>query len=260
MKLRQVFFTLLFLFMTSQFCLGQEKPKAVLVNEFGKVCSEELMALYDGFFVELQNYPTTTGYIIFYGDNSAEGRNLKFINYLNKFYPNARGFDKTRLSLIRGKNQNQMKIQFWVAPAGANPPIPKANFVEEKITSTKLFDKNWADFNKESDKLDIYSNGFFELGCEFSPNRNAFAKVLLSNRELTGYLIIYTKFGKGKTYANKISTFALKELIKDFKIPQNRIKAIYGGQREEPQIEFWLVPKDDKLPAPTPNKKPKVKN
>ncbi len=148
-----------------------------------------------------------------------------------------------------------MKIQFWVVPAEANPPQPQNKFILEKVTSTTRFDKSWADFNKDNGKLDIYSNGFLDLGCDFSPNQNAFAKTLLSNDELTGYLIIYTKFGKNKKYADRIASFALRELTKTFKVPRNRLKAIYGGNRKEPEIEFWFVPKDKMLPELKPDSK-----
>lgn len=251
MKAQKILLVLICLFAVSQFSFGQKKPQAVLLDEFGKICSEDLMARFDGYFYQLNSDPTAIGYFIFNGDESAEGRNLNFIYYLSEFYPKMRGFDKTRLALLRGKNQGEMKVQFWVVSAGANPPQPQNKFISEKIISTTLFDKSWADFNKDYGKLDVYSKGFLDLGCDFSPNRSAFAKTLLSNDELTGYLIIYTKFGKNKKYADRIANFALRELTKTFKVPRNRLKTIYGGNREEPGIEFWFVPKDKMPPKPT---------
>ncbi len=70
-----------------------------------------------------------------------------------------------------------------------------------------------------------------------------------------GNLIVYTKFGKGKTRANQISNFAVKDLVRNFKIPRNRLKTLFGGNREEPEIEFWLVPKGDVPPKLIPDKK-----
>jgi len=258
MKLYQLFSTFLLLTCISQFCLAQETAQAHLIDELGKPCSEDLMARLDNYFIQLNNDPTAIGYIVFYGDKSIEETNLNFIKILTEIYPNRR-FDKTRLSLLRGENRDSMKIQFWIAPAGTNPPEVEKGFVSEKYTSTKPFDKNWADFTRWSGKLEIYNDGFFDLGCDFSPNREAFAKILLSNPELTGYLIVYTKFGKGKTRANQISNFAVKDLVRNFKIPQNRLKTIYGGNREEPEIEFWIVPKNAKPPVPKPEVKSKVK-
>jgi hypothetical protein len=215
------------------------------------------MARYDYFFVKLRDNPTAMGYIIFYGDGSVEGRNLNFIKYLTEFYPKIRRFDKSRIALLRGENQSQMKVQFWIVPIGTNPPKPNKEFVKEKINATTLFDKNWADFNRWSGDLDIYSNGFFELGCEFSPNAGAFAKTLLSNPELNGYLIVYTKFGKGAKRGNQVANFAVQDLVKNYKVPRNLLRATYGGNRAEPEIEFWFVPKGDKPPVPTPSNRSK---
>lgn len=247
---------LVFVYASFHVCFGQEQaPEAVLIDEFPKICSEDLMARYDGFMSELQNNPSAMGYIVLYGDSSAEGRNLNFIWYLTDFYPRIRGFDKSRIQLMRGANETKMKVQFWLVPAGAEAPSPDKKFIEEEITSTTLFDKNWADFNKWSGALDIYSNGFLELGCEFSPNRAAFAKTLLEKPELKGYVVIYTEFGKSKKYAERIGKFAVNELVKAYKMPRNRLVTVYGGNRKEPEIELWFVPKNGNPPPLAPDKK-----
>jgi hypothetical protein len=254
MKLHKLFFTLLLILLTDQIYFGQENPQAQLIDEFGKACNEEFLAKSDAFLVGLNNDPTATGFIIFYGDKLYEGRNLNYIRAFDS-YISIRKFDKTRILILRGENQGEMKTQFWIVPAGASPPKPETEFIESKIIKTTLFDKNWADFNRDFGKLDIYSDGFDDLGCEFSPNRKGFAGKINSNPELTGYLVIYTKFGRGKAHADKIASFALRELIREFKISRNRLKIIYGGNRKEPEIEFWLAPKGSNPPTPTPQKR-----
>jgi len=268
MKLRRLFFTFLLLLAAFQVCFSQEKPKAVLFSEFGKVCSGEFTAHLNAYIKEIANNPTMTGYLIFYGEKSLpEGKNQNYYRatqYLLRF----RRFDISRIVFSRGENRETMLTQFWIVPAGASPPIPDKSFVEHKVVSTTLFDNGFADFNRfyehldiyinafvDYDNLDIYGNAFLVSGCDFSPNRNAFAKVLLANKNLDGHLIIYTKFGKGKNRAKRIANFALKELVENFKIPPTRLKTIYGGNRGEPEIEFWLVPKDEKPPVPKPDAK-----
>jgi hypothetical protein len=260
MKLRRFLFAFLISLAAFQFCFSQEKPKAVLLDEFGKFCSEEFSARLDAYISELFNNPTSAGYIVFYGEKTLpEAKNQHYSNatkYLTRF----RRIDMSRIMILRGENRNEMLTQFWIVPVGAIPPKPEKAFVESKITSTKLFDNGYADFNRDAGNLDIYVNGFLDLGCDFSPNRDAFAKILLSNRNLNGYLIIYTKSGKGRKRAAQVANFALKELIRDFNVPRIRLKTLYGGNREAPEIEFWLVPKNDKPPVPKPDVKSKVKN
>lgn len=245
MKIKEMFISFSILLFAVQVFFAQETPKAELIDEFGKLCSEEVMANYDNYMFHLQNNPSATGYFVFYGNDSMEGTNLTFIKYLTEIYPTLRRYDKSRIVLIRGENRGEMKTQFWIVPAGAIPPIPEKKFVQEKITSTTRFDKNWADFHKWFAKLEIYDNGFFDLGCEFSPNVNEFARILLTEKDLTGYLVIY---GNNKKRAEKVAKFAVNDLVKTNKIPRNRLKTIYGGKSEEPQIEFWFVPKGNKPP------------
>lgn len=243
MSFVRIIVSLIAIFVSFQDGFSQEKSNPVLIDEFGKICSEELMARYDNFLNALNNQPNATGYFLFYGDKSVEGRNLNYISYLTEVYPWNRGFDKNRFILLRGKNQDQMKVQFWLVPAGTSPPKPEEEYIESRITSTTLFDKNWADFHRWYGELEIYQMGFLDLGCEFSPNIEAFAEKLLSNPELTGYLVVYTKFGRGAKRGNQVGNFALKDLIKYRKVPRNRLKMIYGGNRKEPEIELWFVPK-----------------
>lgn len=259
MKLQKAFFFSAVLWFALIPCFGQEKSVAVLHDEFGKICSEDLMSRYDGYMVRLYNEPSAMGYFVFYGEENFEGRNLNFIEYLKSIYPTRRGFDKTKLVLRRGANRPQMHIQFWVVPAGADAPKPVKEFVPEKIASTTLFDKNWADLYRDeySKRREIYVNGFYDLGCEFSPNVKEFAEILFANPELTGYLVVYTKFGKGAKRGNQVAAFAVRDLVKNYKVPRARLKTIYGDNREEPEIELWLVPKGDKPPAPKPAKKQK---
>jgi hypothetical protein len=44
--------------------------------------------------------------------------------------------------------------------------------------------------------------------------------------------------------------------VNNYKVPRNRLKTIYDGNREEPEIELWFVPKGNKPPTPKPDSKP----
>lgn len=254
MKSQKLLPALAVLFLTLINAFGQETPQAQLVDSFGKLCSEEFLARNDAFLVGLQNNPTATGYIVFYGANSLEGKNLIYLEIL-KNHSRMRKFDSTRIKILRGENRDEMQVEFWIVPAGASAPTVDQEYKVEKITAPMLFDNGYADFYKLFGKLAIYDDSFFyDWGCGISPNRKDFAKTLLSNPELTGYLVVYTKFGKGVKRGNQMAAFAVRDLTKNYKIQQNRLKTIYGGNRREPEIEFWFVPKGDRPPAPTPDK------
>jgi hypothetical protein len=256
MNLRKpvIFFAIALL--ASKVVFSQETNKAVLIDEFGKLCSEDFMARADQFYIHLQNDPNAIGYIVFTGDRKFEGRNVYWVNAMTVWYPRIMKRDLSRIVLVRGENQDDMKVQFWLVPAGATPPKPDKEFKPSVITETILFDRGWADLHlDESKHLEIYSNGFFDNGCEFPPNVGALARTLLENPDLTGYLITYTKFGRGARRGIQVGRFAVNNLGKEHKIPRKRLKMIYGGSRKQAEVELWLVPKGQKPPIPTPGKK-----
>ncbi len=257
MRLPKILIAVFFVLAFSPLGFGQEKPKAQLSAELGKICSEYLMAHYDLFLADLQNHPGDLGYIVFYGDRSLEGINLNYIRFVGVNYPRFRGFPIERLIIARGADRDEMKIQLWRVPPGAELPEPERKFVAEKIAATTLFDRNWADFHKSiTNEFGIYSNNFYEAnGCDFSPNAVDFADILLKNPELTGYLIVYGKIGNGKRRADRVAAFAVDDLVRNYKVPRTRLKAVYGGNRREPEIELWFVPRGEKPPAP--DQKPK---
>ncbi len=228
---------------------AQEKSEATLIDEFGKICSEDLMARYDNLLIQLQNEPSSKGYIIFNGENSQEGTNILYSGYVSKIYPSMRGYNLNRLVFIRGKNSDTMQTKFWIVPDGAKPPEIKNIFQSQKINSTTRFQETYAELFKYPDSGLSFVNGFYDLGCNFAPNLQDFAKILLSDDNLTGYLIIYGS----KKQAKKIKNFSVKALVKTYKVPQKRLKTIYGERREEAEIEIWFVPNGDK--PPTPNKR-----
>lgn len=239
--------------LASKFVFSQEPPKAVLIDEFGKLCSEDFMARADQFYIHLQNDPNAIGYIVFRGDRKFEGRNIYWVSAMTVWYPQTMRRDLSKFVLVRGENQDDMKVQFWLVPAGATPPKPDKEFKPSKITETTHFDRNWADFYwDESGRAQIYSIGFFDLGCEFPPNVGQFARVLLSDKSLTGYVMVYTAPNRGTKRGNMVGRFAVNDLVKTHKVPRNRVKMIYGGSRGKPEIELWFVPKGQKPPVPAP--------
>lgn len=241
---------------------AQHLASSRLYRDFGKVCNEEVQAVMDGFLGELRAFENSKGYIVFHGDRNAEGRNVYYIGYMLKYYPASRKIDESKLILLRGEDREKMSVQFWIVPAGGQAPNVEKEFTAPIINETSLYDRNWADFYNGIEGKGprmIYQPGFFELGCEFPPNAGGFAQVLLENPDLTGYVITYTKFGRGAKRGNAVSQFAVNELVRDYKVPRKRLKMIYGGNRTEPEIEFWLLPKGGKPPIPTPEKRTKAR-
>ena len=237
------------------FCLGangQEPPTAVLVDEFGVLCSEELLARYDYFLGQVHANTTAKGLIVFYGDETSEGRNISLYRFIKDWYPKVRQFQGQKLEFVRGFNQRQTKIEFWLVHEGALKTSVRP-YQPFEIRSTTRYDVVRGDFHKIKGRTYFYFDGFYELGCDFGPNIFGFSQHLRTDRDLTGYLVVYSEFNKGKRYADRVITYALKHLVKNSRLPRSRFKTIYGGERKNTEVEFWLVPKGNPPPNLIPN-------
>jgi len=255
-KLKIAIITIYALLLTAQFCFGQNDQKeSVIFSELkDQYCSEYLDAELDRYLFELQSNTSIKGHIVFYGKNAQEGRNIQYLNALKSFITH-KNFDPDRVIVNRGENLDKMIMQFWIVPHGASAPKLEKIFVNEKINSVTRFDAAWADWHKwTGSEWTIYSYSFVNWGCEMDLNMKSFAEILNSQTQLTGYLVVYTGSGKGKNQGRKVTNFAIKELTKQYKVPKSRLKTIYGGNRNEPELELWFVPNGNAPPLPSPDK------
>ncbi|HQZ98254.1 MAG TPA: hypothetical protein PLP21_18185 [Pyrinomonadaceae bacterium] len=232
----------------------QKSLEAIPVDEFGEVCSEDLMARMDNFLNQINNNPTARGVVIFHGRTDTEGRNQKLADYIAR-RPTRPGIELPRLPIIRGENRSKQFIQFWLVPAGAPEPKPDRPHLPNAYTETSLFDRSPVGFHRWEGVLDIYDDGFYDLGCNFSPNKDVFAEILNANRNVNAVLIVYTDAETRKD-GLKLASWAINDLVKNHKVSRSRVRAIFGGLRKEAEIEFWLVPKGKPNPAARPNLDP----
>jgi hypothetical protein len=229
---------------------AQESPKAVLIEEVGETCSEYLMAVFDAFRVELDNHPTSEGLVVVHGDRSTEGRSRAYVRWLDS-YRTSRAIDKSRFPVVRAADREDLKIEFWRIPSGAERPHFETFSPKDWTKGTQMFDRSWAEFYRDEGELEIFSNSFFDLGCQFWPDTSTYSMILSANPSLTGILVVYAKAGAGKRTADRLSQFARNYLIRRHRVPPSRIKTLYGGERENGEIEFWLVPPGGEPPTLT---------
>ena len=100
-----------------------EKPKARLIDEFGKLPDDEVKARIESLYRELANNPGSQGYIINYGTDreiaNRERQIRKAIDFLR--------LDASRVTLVRGganPNGTGVWTKVWIVPPGADNPTP----------------------------------------------------------------------------------------------------------------------------------------
>ena len=95
-------------------------------DEFPDISRNDEKARLDNFGIELQNDPTSTGYVIVYPAKSGGKRGevqqhaARVIDYL----VNSRNLDQHRLVTLVGPARDQLSVELWITPQGATAPNP----------------------------------------------------------------------------------------------------------------------------------------
>ena len=112
-------------------------------DEFGDINCEDEYARLDNFVVQLQNTPSSQGYIIFYGGRRFRGRLPRKgeaavrAARLKSYLVNRRGMAAERTVVINGGYQETFLVELWIVPAGALPPEPHSTVPASKIKFRK---------------------------------------------------------------------------------------------------------------------------
>jgi hypothetical protein len=105
-------------------CSTSVKTKVVIeprkFDEYGNIRFNDEKARLDNYAIQLQNEAGSQGYIIAYGGCEGEGqaRADRAKNYL----VNTRGIEAGRITAMDGGCREDLTVQLWVVPTGANPP------------------------------------------------------------------------------------------------------------------------------------------
>lgn len=95
-------------------------PKPVPIDEFGPLANDDVRNRLDQFFIELQNNPNDTGYIINYGPPRLVAARERLIRNHITF----RRFDPSRIVIVNGGEEPEIRTSLWRVPVGAQPPTP----------------------------------------------------------------------------------------------------------------------------------------
>lgn len=94
-------------------------------DEFPEISRNDEKARLDNFVIELQNDPTSVGYLIIYPgvrdrSGAAQTRAAGIVDYI----VNSRGLEARRIITLVGPAREQSMVQLWASPQGAQPPKP----------------------------------------------------------------------------------------------------------------------------------------
>lgn len=225
---------------------GQGEPKAVLHDEFSNAfCSEIIKLKLDILLATLSDKPESIGYIVANADAAMPGR---FHKYFRTFQNHVRyrRFDPDRIKYFRGPDKDSLWVQLWVVPKGAASPEVELRFQQKPIIDPVLFDAS---------EITSVKNGEVEFGgdwggepCDFGLDLNMFAIYLGGNPELEAYLVASSASRRERSKAQSALRLTAAKLAKEHGILRSRIKTLFAGDKENSEMQLWLVPKDTKPP------------
>lgn len=104
------------------------EKKVIVAREFDECnnCAfDDQKARLDNLAVELQNDPSTRGYIIAYGGRmSPLGQVEKLMTRARDYLITQRGIDASRLVIVNGGFREEDSVELWIVPSGAAAPQP----------------------------------------------------------------------------------------------------------------------------------------
>ncbi|MFL6256774.1 MAG: hypothetical protein ACJ74T_17350 [Pyrinomonadaceae bacterium] len=98
-------------------------PLARKVDEYGNIKFNDEKARLDNYAIELQNDPTAQGYLVCYGGRTGRtGEAQRRCDRAKNYLVSTRGIDAARIVTVDGGFREELTVELWVVPSGANPP------------------------------------------------------------------------------------------------------------------------------------------
>lgn len=162
------------------------------------------------------------------------------------------------------KNKALLIERNYLELAGAEIPEPEES-VEETETEV-VWDgtvEPVAPFKSSETNTEKENQTGAEIEEETAPEEEFFewtsgyfANILKEDKSARGRVIFYAdETVYDLTKARAIVEKGMQNLAKETELDLRRVKIIFGGYREAPEVEFWIVPRGAKKPKPEPQER-----
>lgn len=270
------------LFLSISISAQENQPE--LVDEFGKIHSDELMFRIDGFARHIYKIPNSKALVRISGGNK-DYFGLPYVRgsiIKSGWEYNVKQPAEKLLIQFCNVNEGPLHTQFFIVRENDKVETCNENLIIPK--QTVLFDDShfYVDFETPEFAFDSIENRYVAWESVNPAQYSEFAlnilkKMLKDSPENKVYIIAYlqTNFEEdenGKTvvgkpsnldkkyYAQKMFRVVRKKLIKNG-FSNSQIKTLDGGyvNGNGRRLEFWFVPQGGEIPKPKPEYLPKKK-
>jgi hypothetical protein len=112
-------------------------PTSRKVDEYGNIRFNDEKARLDNFAIELQNDPTSQGYLICYGGRRGrKGEATARCDRAKNYLVSTRGIDASRIVTVDGGYRENLTVELWVVPSGATPPTATPTVQPSEVRTT----------------------------------------------------------------------------------------------------------------------------
>lgn len=250
------------------FGIAKKSDTPFIVDEFGKINSEELTARLDNYFYEYERYsdrnPKSRAVIIIQlGKTNTPGFFYRHSTRIKLYLTKVRKIPEDRIIFAQGQTSDYLTIKLYLIPDGLLPEF-NDSFESNKKAKTFLFDS--FDYTNEDFGTCCIIDNFKREETEST--LTALSNLAKTTPESKIYLIAYgckncKNYGASKNdsraYAQNFLKEA-KEFLSSRKVENSRIDTNNGGFRKKiRKVEIWFVPKGGEIPKPKPDYFPKKK-
>ena len=219
-----------------------KQPKADLFDDFGALGYCDLTARLDNFAITLQTRQKSTGYILSY---APPDRGQPISEQLKDYLVNSRGIDPDALTaMYAGRNNvlSALRIQLWVVPDGALPPVPE-KFDSKPETFKGMFYEHEGYDDIPYPGADSEGEGF-SLGVTLS----AFTDVFKQQPKSVAYVVGYNGDASTPGAWRRVAEDEIG-FLKRGGFETSRFKTIYGGNVKVAKVQVWIQPATDQPPV-----------
>jgi len=211
---------------------GQKSAKPILVNEFnlGLGSCDDLLSRLDSFYADLHTNPGSKGFVAL--ANTPEKRRQSLLHQLwIERYTRYRGFDPSRIEIVRVTSDHDPTFRFWRLPEGVSEPsldVDDSFEIPPTIKKPFLFGSyEWL--------------GMVEC-THYS--EEIFARFLIANPKARANIVVRAKSPRvARRQANKV----VSNLVRTFGIARSRISVFIRNLEhnlplDEAETELWYLP------------------
>jgi hypothetical protein len=107
------------------------------IDEYGNIRFNDEKARLDNFAIELQNDPTSQGYLICYGGRTGRtGEAQRRCDRAKDYLVTTRGLDASRIVTVDGGYREDLTVELWIVPSGATPPAGSPTVDPSEVKTT----------------------------------------------------------------------------------------------------------------------------